>query len=265
MLNRIHLETIDSTSNYAHLLVEKGEQLPDITLIDAEEQTAGRGQRGNSWETEPGKNVIFSLVCHPTWVHPMQQYIFSESIALSVVKALSQELPDEEVKNLSVKWPNDIYYSDKKISGTLIECDLFGHSISNCVIGTGVNINQQVFKSDAPNPISLFNIVGYESDREKILLNIVEEFAGYYECIHFGAFAPIHEEYKKQLYRNDGGFYPYEDARGSFLARIIDVEPSGRLILETSEGELRRYEFKEVRFLLKANYSENYPTNYIKK
>ena len=252
MFNRIHIESIDSTSNYARLLLERGESLPDITIIDAEEQTAGRGQRGNSWETEPGKNVIFSLVCHPTWVHPVQQYVFSEAIALSVAQALGQELPDDKIKNLSVKWPNDIYYGDKKISGTLIECDLFGHSISNCVIGTGVNINQQFFRSDAPNPVSLYNILGRETDKERILLNIAEEFAGYYDCIHSGAFGPIHEEYKRRLYRNDGEFYAYEDVQGLILARIVDVEPSGRLILETPEGESRRYEFKEVRFVLNA-------------
>ncbi len=250
MLNRIHLDTIDSTSNYAHLLLERGEELPDLTIIESEDQTAGRGQKGNSWETEKGKNLIFSLVCHPKWVHPAQQYVLSECIALAVVKALKQQLPDEFKEKLSVKWPNDIYFGDKKISGTLIECDLMGKSVSNCIVGTGVNINQQVFVSDAPNPISLFNIIGRETERETVFGDLISEFSKLYERVREGESSAIHDEYKSCLYRNDRAFYPYSDEKGLFSARIIDVEPSGRLILETEEGERRRYEFKEVKFVL---------------
>jgi len=250
MINRIHLDTIDSTSNYAHLLLERGEELPDLTIIETEDQTAGRGQKGNSWETEKGKNLIFSLVCHPVWVHPAHQYVLSECIALAVVKALSQQLSDEFKENLSVKWPNDIYYGDKKISGTLIECDLLGKSVSNCIVGTGVNINQEIFLSDAPNPISLNNIIGRETEREVVFQDIVSEFSHLYERVKAGESAAIHEEYKSRLYRNDGSYYTYADEQGEFSARIIDVEPSGRLILETTSGDRRRYEFKEVKFIL---------------
>lgn len=249
-MNRIHLETIDSTSNYARTLLDKGECTDEFTLIDSDDQTAGRGQRGNSWETEYGKNVIFSLVCHPVWVRPADQYILSECIALAVASALRRNLPDEKAQYVTVKWPNDIYYKDSKISGTLIECDLFGRSVGNCIVGTGVNINQQHFVSDAPNPISLYNIKGEESDRESILLEIIEEFTAFYLRVKDGESALIHEEYKQHLYRNDNALYTYSDENGMFQARIIDVEPSGRLILETSQGERRRYEFKEVKFIL---------------
>lgn len=249
-MNRIHLDTIDSTSNYARILLDKGECADDFTLVDSDDQTAGRGQRGNSWETEYGKNVIFSLVCHPVWVRPAEQYILSECIALAVASVLKRNLPAEKAKNVTVKWPNDIYYKDSKISGTLIECDLFGKSVSNCIVGTGVNINQQHFVSDAPNPISLYNIIGVDADRESILLEIVEEFTSLYNRVREGESEAIHEEYKRNLYRNDNGLYAYSDENGSFQARIIDVEPSGRLILETSEGERHRYEFKEVKFIL---------------
>lgn len=249
-MNRIHLDTIDSTSNYARTLLDRGECTADFTLIDSDDQTAGRGQRGNSWETEYGKNVIFSLVCHPVWIRPAEQYILSECIALAVATALQRNLPDEKAQCVTVKWPNDIYYKDSKISGTLIECDLFGKSVSNCIVGTGVNINQQRFMSDAPNPISLYHIIGTESDRESILLEIINEFTTLYNRVKEGENEAIHEEYKCRLYRNDNSIYTYSDENGTFQARIIDVEPSGRLILETSEGERRRYEFKEVKFII---------------
>lgn len=249
-MKRIHLITVDSTSNEVRRRLDAGEDMPDMTVIDSDDQTAGRGQRGNSWETAPGKNVIFSLVCHPVWVRPADQYVFSECIALAIVHVLRRFLPDEMAQNLTVKWPNDIYYCDKKISGTLIECDLIGRSISNCIVGSGVNINQQVFLSDAPNPVSLLNIIGQESDRDSIMLSIIDEFTDYYDMVKAGESSSIHEEYKANLYRNDNQLYAYSDENGLFLARILDVEPSGRLILETSEGEKRRYEFKEVKFVL---------------
>lgn len=249
-MKRIHLITVDSTSNEVRRRLDAGEDMPDMTVIDSDDQTAGRGQRGNSWETAPGKNVIFSLVCHPVWVRPADQYVFSECIALAIVHVLRRFLPDEMAQNLTVKWPNDIYYCDKKISGTLIECDLIGRSISNCIVGSGVNINQQTFLSDAPNPVSLLNIIGQESDRDSIMLSIIDEFTDYYDMVKTGESSSIHQEYKANLYRNDNRYYPYSDENGQFLARILDVEPSGRLILETSEGEKRRYEFKEVKFVL---------------
>lgn len=249
-MDRIHLKTIDSTSNYARVLLDQGKCAADFTLIDADDQTAGRGQRGNSWETEDGKNIIFSLVCHPTWLRPSEQYVLSECIALSVVQALAEYIPAEDAKQLMVKWPNDIYFADKKISGTLIECDLMGRSVSNCIIGTGININQQRFVSDAPNPISLHNILGTDTDRGEVLDSVLNRFMNLYEKVKQGRAADIHEEYKSNLYRNDGTYYEYSDEIGQFSAKVIDVEPSGRLILETSDGELRRYEFKEVKFIL---------------
>lgn len=249
-MNRIHLDTIDSTSNFARQMLDEGKASEGMWLIDADDQTSGRGQRGNSWETEDGKNVIFSLICHPTWLRPSCQYVLSEAIALAVVMVLRRNMSPEKVGKMSVKWPNDIYYADKKISGTLIECDLMGRGIKNCIVGTGVNVNQRKFISDAPNPVSLFQIKGYESDREQIMMDIISEFTALYEKIEQGQHDAIHEEYKKNLYRNDGGLYAYADAGGEFYARIVDVEPSGRMILETDEGEMRRYEFKEVKFLI---------------
>lgn len=249
-INRIQLATVDSTNNHARRLLDQGERLPDFTLITSEDQTAGRGQRGNSWETLPGKNIIFTLVCHPEWVRPAEQYIFSECIALAVVDALRSCLPEDKAKLMKVKWPNDIYYSDLKISGTLIECDLMGRSISNCIIGTGININQATFYSDAPNPVSLLQILNHETDREAVLDAVVRSFVSLYERVRQGETAYIHSTYKQNLYRNDGTYYEYADESGTFSAKVVDVEPNGRLILETEEGELRRYEFKEVRFIL---------------
>lgn len=249
-MERIHLETIDSTNNYARKLLDEGELSAEITIVDADDQTAGRGQQGNSWETEAGKNLSFSLVCHPVWVRPAEQYVISECIALAVQGGIKDFLPPSEAEKVSVKWPNDIYYADKKISGTLIECDLVGKSVKNCIVGTGINVNQREFRSDAPNPVSLSQIVGNDTDRDKVLSAVVNRFLALYGLVRMGKSAEIHEEYKHNLYRNDGGYHTYSDASGTFSAKVIDVETNGRLILETTFGDMRRYEFKEVKFVL---------------
>lgn len=241
---RIHLDTIDSTNNHAKRLLAEGNPLPGMTLIDSDDQTAGRGQQGNSWETQPQCNLTFTLVCHPVMVRPSRQFVLSQCIALAIRNVLTRY-----TDGISIKWPNDIYWRDKKISGTLIECDLMGRSISNCIIGTGININQTLFVSDAPNPVSLRQITGVEYDREALLMEFTDEFVRLYEFIENGSVDEIVQPYMASLYRRDG-FYPYQDKDGRFNARIADIEPTGHLVLHKDTGEDVRYEFKEVKFIL---------------
>lgn len=238
------MPSVDSTNTFVRDMLESGEDLPGMTLVCANDQTKGRGQVGNSWETEKGKNIIFSLLCHPTFLRPAEQFVISECMALAICETL-----ESKIVGLSIKWPNDIYVGDKKISGTLIECDLMGKSISNCIIGVGININQMVFRSDAPNPISLAQITGIEHDREEILTQIIDKFCEYYEMIKEGKLLEIKALYMQNLYRRTG-FHRYSDVRGEFMAEIADIEPTGHLNLRFENGNIVRYEFKEVRFVI---------------
>ena len=237
---RIHLSEVDSTNVEVRRRLEAGEPLPELTLVDADNQTQGRGQRGNSWESEAGQNLSFSLVCHPQWVKASEQFVLSQAIALAVA---------ENVDGSTVKWPNDIYIGDRKVSGTLIECDLRGSQIETCIIGTGVNVNQTEFRSDAPNPVSMAQVAGHTFDRETLLQAIVQRFVQYYEKIRNGQVDEVRQVYRQRLYRRTG-FHRYADAQGEFLAEIADVERTGHLILRKEDGTLHRYEFKEVRFLI---------------
>ncbi len=251
-ISRINLPKVDSTNSFVReMIAEEGtgrcvsaSALPGFTLVVADEQTAGRGQQGNSWEAEKGKNLLFSLLCHPEFVRPSRQFLLSQCIALAVRNALSQY-----VDGVEVKWPNDIYVGDKKISGTLIECDLMGKSISTCIIGTGVNINQDVFRSDAPNPVSLKQLTGKEHDREEVLSDIMNGFAELYDRLRSGEEDEIRREYMQCLYRREG-MHRYADVRGEFMAEIAEVEPTGHLQLRFENGNVVRYEFKEVKFVL---------------
>lgn len=216
-------------------------------MIVTDEQTAGRGQRGNSWESEAGKNLSFSIVCHPDFLKASEQFVLSQAMALAVCLTINEVVPaDEECR---VKWPNDIYIGNRKVSGTLIECDLRGSNIETCIIGTGVNINQKVFLSDAPNPVSLAQIAGQDLDREAILSQILGRFINIYDMIRYGNADAVRRVYKVWLYRQSG-FHRYSDAKGEFLAEIADVEKTGHLMLRLEDSELRRYEFKDVKFVI---------------
>lgn len=248
----INLPIVDSTNNFVReMLTEEStgnvsspQMLPDFTLVVANDQTKGRGQQGNSWETERGKNLTFSLLCHPDFVKPSEQFLLSQCMALSICRALLQY-----VDNVMIKWPNDIYVGDEKISGTLIECDLQGKSISNCIIGVGININQTIFLSDAPNPTSLKLLTGKDFSREDILSAVMVHFQTYYEMLHEDRAEEIRKEYISCLYRRTG-LHRYSDVRGDFMAEIEGVEPSGHLRLRFQNGNIVRYEFKEVRFII---------------
>jgi BirA family biotin operon repressor/biotin-[acetyl-CoA-carboxylase] ligase len=235
---RVHLDTIDSTNSYVRRMISQGEATPELTLVDADCQTAGRGQTGNSWESADGQNVQFSLVCHPSFLLASQQFLLSQAIALAVAETVGG----------TVKWPNDIYVGDRKISGTLIECDLSGHQVETCIIGTGINVNQTQFLSDAPNPVSLSQLTGRQYDREQILRAVVDRFAYLYAMLRQGDVELVRRLYMQCLYRREG-LHPFADARGRFMARIHAIEPTGHLLLQTDGGDVRRYEFKEVKFL----------------
>lgn len=249
-LNQINLPKVDSTNTFVRDMLESGESLPGITLVTAYEQTAGRGQAGNTWESEAGKNLLFSLLCHPSFIVPSEQFVLSECMALAIQQVLSRRIAkagrEDEV---TIKWPNDIYVGDRKICGTLIECDLMGKTVSNCIIGTGINVNQTVFTSDAPNPVSLKQITGTDTDASVLLTEVVDLFCEYYELVHSGKRAEVEAQYMANLYRRTG-LHRYCDVRGEFMAEIAGVEPTGHLVLRFDTGNTVRYEFKEVKFVI---------------
>ena len=240
-LGLIQLDETDSTSNQIkHLPLQK-----EMTVVTAEYQRAGRGQQGNSWESEKGTNLAFSILISPQTVTASHQFILSQAISLAILETLKGYHPD-----FRIKWPNDIYWHDLKLGGILIENELMGKHIDRCVIGIGLNINQHEFRSNAPNPVSLSQITGKEEDREEILSKLLGRFHDLLGKIAQGHTEGIVQEYHANLYRNDG-FYPYRDAQGKFMATIDHVEPLGPICLKDTEGKLRYYAFKEVKVVLK--------------
>ena len=238
----IGLKEAGSTNSCLKQLCRERE-VEEFTVLTVENQTAGRGQRGNCWESEPGKNLTFSLLVRPVFLEAREQFLISQIISLSIKEEL-----DRFGEGFTVKWPNDIYWNDLKICGILIENNLSGTVISESIIGACVNLNQHCFSSPAPNPVSLAGITGREHSRGEFLNNILVRFADYYRELRDGNRRQITAAYDRSLYRRCG-FHAYEDSNGRFRAAITGVNPDGVLVLRDTEGVSRRYAFKEVAFV----------------
>ena len=215
--------------------------LPEGFVVQTDFQTAGKGQAGNSWESEAGKNLLFSMVLYPQRVPVENQFLLSQIVSLGIKKAL-----DEYTDGVTVKWPNDIYWNDKKLVGILIENSLQGTKIKSSVIGIGLNVNQKVFVSNAPNPVSLLQITGRRQNRKLLLTKICQNIQKLYTEL---SVTKIRAEYAEALYRKEG-FYAYRANDETFQAKIISVHPDGQLELETKAGERKGFYFKEVSFVL---------------
>ena len=244
----IHLNETDSTNRYLQQLCQEAgnNKVEEFTTVCADYQTAGKGQRGNSWEAAKGANLLFSFVCYPTFVPIRQQFVLSQLISLGIKETL-----DEYCSDISIKWPNDIYWKEKKMCGILVENDLQGNSIGRCISGIGLNINQEVFLSDAPNPISLKQITGKHYQRETILEKVMQRIEQSYQKLkEDSAYASeLATRYAASLFRREG-LHCYQDKDGLFNARLVRVEADGRFVLMDEANQERSYLFKEVQYVL---------------
>lgn len=234
----IRLEEIDSTNRYLKNYREEGDE--EMIVAVADYQAAGKGQGTHTWESEKGKNLLFSIKVYPHWIPVRRQFVLSMAGALAVKDAL-----DSYVENITLKWPNDVYWNDKKISGTLIENTIDSKGIKSCVFGIGLNVNQLVFHSDAPNPVSLAQILGHEVDRDEVLKKILDGFEKYYELLRRADYMDVSGIYHLSQYRRKG-FHPYRDADGEFEGALVEVEDDGHLILHDRQGRIRSYAFGEI-------------------
>ena len=243
----IHIDETDSTNGWLRENIRTFSPLSpsdgstdsaeQVVTVVADYQTAGRGCGTNTWESERGKNLTFSMLIHPKDIPARQQFHISMAASLAVCEALGQHIGD-----LSIKWPNDIYWRNGKIGGMLIENLLQGDVIRDSIIGIGLNVNQQVFRSGAPNPVSMWQITGQETDRQQLLDDILR-------CMDHYLYHDVRPQYLQMLYRRKG-FHPYADGDGAFMAEIVEVEDDGHLVLLDDSGQRRRYAFKEVQFVI---------------
>lgn len=239
----IYIKNLPSTNSYAAELLKK-EIVKEGTIVYTSFQTEGRGQTGNSWESEAGKNLLFSLIIYPVKVSPQNQFIISKAVSLGICDYLQ-----EYTAGVSIKWPNDIYVNNDKIAGILIESSIIGNEIKSMIVGTGLNINQKIFKSDAPNPVSLSFLTGADYDLEKCLENLVKYLNLRYKQLLKNGVAKINSEYLGKLYRA-GQWFTYRNSEGLFEGKIISVTDEGRLKIEDRSSRITDYGYKEVEYIL---------------
>lgn len=241
MTNSIYIQTVDSTNDFLKQLVIAKEH-PEGFVVYTDFQTVGKGQKGNTWEAEKGKNLLFSIVLYPSQIPINQQFIISQLVSLAIKKTL-----DNYIENVTIKWPNDIYWNNKKLGGILIENSLQGSNIKYSIIGIGLNINQLSFSSKLPNPISMKQITGKIYKRPVILNEIKENIIYFYKNTSFN---DIRKQYHRSLYRNNG-FHLYETETGQkFSAKIVNVDDDGKLLLISREKKTSEFYFKEVQFCI---------------
>ena len=246
-INIIRVAETDSTSK--EIVRELGDGVQSskyISVLSADYQTAGRGQLGSRWEAERGKNLLFSLMAWPVGVPVGRQFRLSQAMAVAVRDALASY-----ADGFTIKWPNDIYFGGGKVCGTIIETTWKGGMVERFVMGVGINVNQRVFLGDAPNPLSLWQIVGRETDRDELLGRVLERFAALYGLLQAGDESEVVRCYDNHLLWREG-MHRYSDSDGEFEAEFVSVAPDGRLTLRDADGRERRYYFKEVKHVLKS-------------
>jgi BirA family biotin operon repressor/biotin-[acetyl-CoA-carboxylase] ligase len=238
----IYCKKTESTNTYASGLLHS-DLVPEGTIVYTDYQTAGRGQKGNIWVSEEGKNLLFSIVLCPVMVRPVDQFIVSIFVSLGICDFLTTLVPD-----CKIKWPNDIYTGDDKIAGILIENSIISNSIVNSIAGIGLNINQEEFPDDLPNPVSLRLITGKEYD----LCFCLKQLAGFldlrYKQIISGSWELLRNEYVKSLYQLNT-WRRFKSLTGIFDGRIVSVNDSGCLRIEETTGKIREFSFKEIEFI----------------
>lgn len=239
----IRIEATDSTNNFLKQRVA-AEKLEEGTVVQAFAQLVGRGQAGNHWESEPGKNLTCSILFYPQFLSVRSHFLLSKVIALGVKETL-----EEYIDDVFIKWPNDIYVQDKKITGILIENELTGPEINRSIVGIGVNLNQELFAGNAPHPVSLKQLTGKTIDQDTFLEEMLNRIFFWYEQLKEKEIQCISTAYDDALYHTPG-YYRFKEINGEFTAEIQSVADDGILHLKTDTGEERRYFFKEVSFIM---------------
>ena len=241
--NLLFFENLPSTNTHATDLLKKID-LPEGTIVYTNYQFAGRGHTRNKWESEDSKNLLISIILFPSFIKPEDQFHISMAISLGICDFLMRYIPD-----CSIKWPNDIYVNNDKIAGILIESSLTGNRIEFTIAGIGLNINQEIFLSNAPNPISLRLLSGHNYDLRDCLNNLGSDLDKRYKQLIAGDSGDIKKEYVSKLYRLNE-WHEFRDVCGIYTGRILTVGDFGRIKIEKQSGNISEYSFKETEFIL---------------
>ena len=252
-----HFKNIDSTNSYLQNLLDKGEYITDNVVV-ADFQTSGKGQGKNIWQSEDGKNLLFSIALDMSFLKAEDQFLLTQMVSVAMINVLKKYLPEED---LFIKWPNDIYFNDRKIAGILIKNEIKGIMLGTSIIGIGLNVNQTSFDESLPNPISMKMITGKDYDLEMLLNEICNKLSQQTKVnrqqtspnsisstfnFQFSTFNFQHL-YTDKLYRyNQWAFYEHEGKVKEMI--ITGYDRFGRLILKEKNDREVVCDLKEIVF-----------------
>ena len=250
-------KNIESTNSYLQNLLDEGENIADNVVV-ADFQTSGKGQGRNVWESEDGKNLLFSIALDMSFLKAEDQFLLTQMVSVAMINVLKNYLPEE---NLFIKWPNDIYFNNKKIAGILIKNEIKGMMLGTSIIGIGLNVNQTSFDESLPNPISMKMITGKDYDLEMLLNEICNKLSqqtkvnrqqtasnSINSTFNF-QFSPFNFQhlYTDKLYRyNQWAFYEHEGEVKEMM--ITGYDRFGRLILKEKNDREVVCDLKEIVF-----------------
>lgn len=236
----IKLNAIDSTNSYLRRLSHE-ESLEDYTVVTAEHQTEGRGQMGTVWNSENSKNLMFSVFRDTSKIQLEHPFLISMVTSLAILKALQRF----SISRLSIKWPNDILSEDKKICGILIESVIKQNSLSNTIIGVGLNVNQTDFKN-LPKASSLKLITGNVFDLEEVLFEIVKNLKYYFGILKGDDYNALKADYEACLFRKDKPSTFRDDKGLIFSGYIKSVTLNGNLQILLEDDIIKEFDLKEI-------------------
>ncbi|MDX5423049.1 MAG: biotin--[acetyl-CoA-carboxylase] ligase [Hymenobacteraceae bacterium] len=235
------LPVCESTNSEAQQLLIKNEATEGCTVVTAQ-QNKGRGQRGNSWEAEPGKNITLSVILSPKFLTVNQQFYLNMAVSLGVLDLLREQ----GLAQAQVKWPNDLYFEDKKLGGILIENTINSLTLQHSIIGIGLNVNQLAF--GYATATSLARVLQRSVNLEQVTVRLLELLEKRYLELRNGKTAKLKYEYLQALFRYQEEHTFIVDNR-EVRGQIVGVGESGHLAVEIG-GELRYFSFKEIAYVI---------------
>lgn len=265
MLQYHHFKQLDSTNAY----LQRRQSKTDIRnwVVSTDEQTAGKGMGSNQWESEVGKNLTFSLALDMGFLPAERQFLLSEAVPLGIIEVIDkvlsdsfegmsfpaevvrmESMPSKSAEKLHIKWPNDIFYENRKLAGILINSTIKANMMDVSIIGIGLNVNQMQFQDWPTHPISMKQITGKEYDLQLLLEQVTESIINKVEILKTNPTA-IEQEYLKRLFRYRT-WADYEVAGKVLQLYMEGIDEFGRLLLKDKENQTLCFDIKEIKFLL---------------
>lgn len=243
-INIIQLPETDSTNKALKKLLSQ-ENVLEGTVISTEYQTSGRGQFGNSWESERGQNLLFSTILYPKFLRLSENYRLTMSVCLALIDSLDQL----KIK-AQIKWPNDLLIGNKKVAGTLLESAINGECFEHCVVGIGLNVNQDSFINSTA--VSLRQMAQKNFDHSELSNLLYQNLSKRYLALKNGAATAQQRQFNERLYgQNTRVVITWKDEKHWVFCRGVD--PQGNLLVQFEDGSFQLFKHKEISFVLRAD------------